>query len=150
MFTVKVAFTKEKEPDFVSKMIMKFMGTNYSHVFFILDGYIYQSTGEGTHRCNLENYLETHVIVDEYMVALALMTPESFRSYMAGAKGKGYGHWQYLGFMFPWLQKFVTNGSSRQICSELVAEVLRDYRPMKLPKNADFMSPKDVNILLRG
>lgn len=148
MFTVKVAFTREKDPDFVSKRIMDFLDTDYSHCFFINDGFIYHATGEGVNRCHLDVYLEDHVIVHEVMLPLPLMTEDSFKAYMRGADAKEYGHLQYAGFIAPWAQKLVRNGNAKQICSELIAEIARDYGNLKLPKEQDFMSPKDVLILL--
>lgn len=149
MFTVKVAWTREKDPDWVSKEIMDFLDTDYSHVFFINDGFIYHATGEGVNKTPLDKYLETHIIVHERMLPLPLMTEDSFKAYMAGADSKEYGHLQYIGFIAPWLQRFVKNGNTKQICSELIAEVGRDYGNLKLPKEQDFMSPKDVLDLLK-
>lgn len=145
---LKVGFTKEIKPDFVSKCIMRVLGTNYSHVFFILNDFIYHSTGEGVNRVPLAAYLEDHEVVKTFDVELPTLSEEAFAAYMEGAGGKEYSNSQYIGFVLPFLQRFVSNGSEKMICSELVSVVLAKYGHYKLPKQADFMSPKDVEILL--
>lgn len=145
----KVAFTREIKPDFISNCIMKFLATNYSHVFFIHDGQIFHATGEGVNQVTLSDYLKTHQIVAEFEVSLA-MTPSEFVMFMEGSKGKEYSSSQYLGFIFPFLKRFTRNGNEKMICSELVAAVLEKNGGYKLPKEADFMSPKDVYDLLKG
>ncbi len=146
---IKVAFTKEINPDFVSNCIMKFLGTNYSHVFFILNDEIFHSVGEGVCRVPLNEYLKDHVITAEFKVELD-MTEKEFLAYMDGAEGKEYSESQYLGFVLPFMKKFVRNGKEKTICSELVSEVLEKFGEYVLPKEADFMSPKDVYEILRG
>lgn len=144
---IKVAFTKEKNPDFISASIMKFLGTDYSHVFFIHDGVIFHSVGQGVKREYLSNYLKTHDITDVFEVDLDL-TYKEFESYMYGAEGKEYSESQYIGFILPFMKKFVRNGKEKTICSELVSEVLEKFGGFKLPNEADFMSPKDVYDML--
>lgn len=144
---IKVGFTAELEPDLVSKGIMWWLGTNYSHVFFILNEHIYHCDGEGVNRIKLEDYKVTHKLVSEFEVEL-FMTEKEFEAYMTGANGKEYSESQYLGFLHARFQKWVGNGDKKMICSELVAEVLAKYGKFFLPKPADFMSPKDVHELL--
>lgn len=147
---VKIAFTREAEPDLVSKGIMKYMGTNYSHVFFILNDIIYHAVGEGVTAVPLQDYLKDHVIVAEKEVNL-YMTEGEFVTYMRGARGKEYSNSQYLGFIFKSLKKFFRNKDEKMICSELVATVLNDYGiDEQIPyfHDPDFVSPKDIYVAI--
>ena len=144
---IKIGFTREIKPDLVSKGIMFYLGTDYSHVFFILGEWSYHSTGEGVHKVLLSEYLKTHILVKEFEIDTA-HDENAFLAYMSGAEGKDYGQMQYLGFIFPSLQRFVKNGPAKTICSELTSVYLRDYCGKKLLKDPDFMSPKDVFCLL--
>ena len=146
---ISVGFTAELKPDFISRSIMKFLKTDYSHVFLIHDGIIYHSDGRGVNKIHLEYYKKTHKLVYEFPLEISL-TEKEFEAYMKGAQGKEYSESQYLGFLFDFMKKWVRNGEEKMICSELVAQVLQDFGGFTLPKEADFMSPKDVYNLLKG
>ena len=146
---LKIAFTREYKPDLVSKGIMLFLGTDYSHTFFVLNDVSFHSTGKGVHTVPLSDYLHDHVLVKEFEVESS-QTEAEFLAFMAGSMGKDYGESQYIGFLFPSLQKLVMNGPAKTICSEIVARYLADYCGYKLPKDADFMSPKDDYELLEA
>jgi len=150
MLTLQVAFTREIKPDWLSRKIMEKLRTNFSHVFFIYKESVFHATGKGVHSVPLAEYLKTHYIVDQYDVDFPNVSEDFFLGYTAGAAGKEYSSSQYLGFLFPKLQKFVTNGSEKEICSELVTKFIRDYKPCKLPKEPDFMSPLDAQILCKS
>jgi hypothetical protein len=140
---VTVAFTREINPDFVSKRIMDFLKTDYSHVFFIHNGTIFHAVGEGVTEVPLAEYLKTHVIVAQKEVSLNV-SDDRFLGYMDGAKDKEYSSSQYLGIISGALKRFGRNGGEKMICSELVAVVLSLYAGVKLPKESDFITPKDV------
>lgn len=140
---ISVGFTRRNKLDIVSRLIMWFLNTKYSHCFFILDGVIYHADGKGVRHLNLDKYLETHIMLHEIPVDLDI-TEKEFLMFMEGANKKDYSESQYLGFLFTWLQPIVANGEKRQICSELVSLVLDKYGAYELPKAADFMSPRDV------
>lgn len=149
MMKLKIAFTREYKPDLVSKLIQKYLKTDYSHTFFVLNDTSFHSTGKGVHEVPLSDYLQTHVLVMEFEVE-SNQTESEFLSFMAGSMGKDYGESQYIGFLFPFLQKYLDNNNSKTICSEIVATYLADYCGYKLPKDADFMSPRDVYELLEA
>lgn len=140
---VEIAFTREIEPDFVSKEIMKFLKTDYSHVFFIYKGTIFHAVGKGVSLVPLDEYLKTHLIVARKEVTLDV-SEDRFLGYMDGAKDKEYSSSQYLGIVSRALKKLGRNGGEKMICSELVAVVLALYAGYKLTKEADFITPKDV------
>lgn len=147
---IKIAFTRETEPDLVSKGIMKFMGTNYSHVFFVLDDIIYHAVGEGVTSVPLAEYLKDHIIVAEKDVDI-FMTEGEFLTYMKGANGKEYSNSQYLGFIFKPLKRFFRNKDKKMICSELVATVLNYYgtdESVPYFPDPDFISPKDIYVAI--
>lgn len=145
---VEIAFTRELKPDFVSKEIMKFLKTDYSHVFFIHNGIIFHAVGKGVSIVSLDEYLKTHLIVARKEVTLDV-SEDRFLGYMDGAKDKEYSSSQYLGIVSRFLKRFGRNGGEKMICSELVASVLALYAGHKLPKEADFITPKDVYDMLK-
>ena len=148
---IKVCFTSEKKPDFTSRMIMKIMRTSYSHVFFVHKGNIYHSVGEGVCVEPYEKYLESHDLVEEFDVDL-VCTEEVFEAFMDGEKEKEYSMSQYLGFVIPFMQKYVDNNNAKRICSELVAVALQNYGKTKytFTKDLDFTNPKDVYEILKA
>ncbi len=140
---ISVGFTRQNKSDIVSRLIMWFLETKYSHCFFIMDGVIYHADGKGVRNLHLADYLKTHILVHNIPVELNI-TDKEFLMFMEGANRKDYSESQYLGFLFKWLQPIVANGEKRQICSELVSLVLKKYGKYELQKPADFMSPLDV------
>lgn len=140
----KICFTREIKPDFISRMIMKFLRSNYSHVMLGYEDIIYHATGKGVHSQTRKEFLaQGKEVVYSFLIDLPL-SPSELKSYMRGAEGKEYSNSQYLGFLFPALQRYVANGKSKQICSELVCDVLAEFGNYEFPKMHDFMSPRDV------
>lgn len=147
---VEVCFTAERKPDLVSKLIMQFMGTNYSHVLFKVGGEVFHATGEGVNRIPVSEYLGNKKIIVHQIPVVLDCTANEFYAYMLGANGKEYSSSQYLGFLFKPLRKLVSNGEEKQICSELVARVLHKWAGIEFHENLDFISPRDVFERIEG
>lgn len=145
MTHINILATSEIGPDFISKMIMKKLKTNFSHVLIYFDGLIIHSVGDGLvileHR-ESQKYLETHEVKEKFNVALNC-SEDYFYGYVRGAQGKEYSSSQYIGFLVPFLAKFFANKKEKLICSEFVAEVLNECCGFNL-KDLDFLSPKDI------
>ena len=144
---IQVAFTCEKKPDIISKIIMWVLKSTYSHVFLVHNESIYHSVGDGVCKIKLSDYLKTHNLIKYFDVELDC-SEEVFEAFMAGEDGKDYSESQYIGFMFPFMQSYFDNDNEKRICSEFVAIVLEKYGKYVLPKDADFMHPKDVYLML--
>lgn len=158
-YSIKVCFTQEIDPDFVSRAIMWAEGTNYSHVMMIfedMDGKekILHSIGGGT--CIDENcsYLTTHKIVRSFRVPMKVSQAE-FCGYARGRVGREYSESQYLNQILrlckiPWMP--FKNGNAKGICSEEVAYAALlsalEVPQEGLSKVLDLMSPKMVDEFL--
>lgn len=152
MFQVRVCFTAENDPDFVSKMIMEKYGTNYSHVLITFlnedrDQVIFHATGDGVHTLagqKLMNYFSTHRVVDTAIVDLQV-SREFFSGYVKGASGKEYSQSQIAAIAAGRIQR---NGDEKMICSELVGLVIRDLAGIPLPGDQDGWTPYDIHVAL--
>lgn len=140
----EVFVSREKEPDFVSKMIMKKIGANYSHIGLLIDGHsIYHATGKGFHLQLLSDFEQKKLIVDK--IEVSVLNADYALGYLHGNIGKEYSQSQYLGFLLPWLTSLVDNGDEKLICSESVINFLKhcvyDFYHVE---PADFVDPKEA------
>lgn len=147
---VKIILTREINPDFVSKAIMRFTGKDSSHILIeyhcpVDDQMkVFQATGEGVNVKPSDEYFKTH----HKMMTIHLdlnCTPGEFASYIDGALGKDYSESQYVGFIFPykWIQKIVGDGEKEMICSELVARVVEKFTDIRFSIPLDFITPHE-------
>ncbi len=138
----------EEKPDFVSSRIQKALGTDYSHVAILVDEeVIYHATGKGFHKEYLCDVLPGHIIRHRFEVRSA-RSDEFSLGWLEGNIGVPYSNLQYLGFIFPWMRKFVDNGRKRTICSEAVGDAMQECFGY-LIDDTDFKSPKDIVEILR-
>jgi hypothetical protein len=156
MFSIKVAFTQELEPDLVSKAIMYFLKTNYSHVMILfedVDGKekILHSIGQGTCIDEDKKYLESHKIVKMYEVPMKV-SREVFAGYARGRVGREYSQSQYVDMILEKLGikwKPFSNGNSKGVCSEEVTAAA-PMSQLELPSDLDLdlIDPKEVDDFL--
>lgn len=141
----------EYEPDFLSKKIMKRFETNYSHIGMVLEDEfdkkeIFHSVGKGFSTANWDIFLLGHHVrlID---ITDKVKNAQYALGYLQGRMGIEYSFSQYLGFVFPFLRKFVRNKTEKGICSEEAARFLYHCCIHELrvdPNKFDFVSPKDV------
>lgn len=137
----------EEKPDFVSRRIQSFLGTNYSHAAILVeDHWLYHATAKGFHQIPLHLVLPGHVIRHRFDYELNQEQSQYALGWLQGALGHEYSQSQYLGFLFPWLRRFVANGNSKTICSEAVGQFMFDCLNIREARlyACDFLSPKDV------
>lgn len=150
-FTIKVGFTSEINPDFVSRMIMKFEKTLYSHSLILFEDLdfkekIFHSIGEGVLVDANGDYLKTHKIVRMFEVPMAT-TREGFCMYVRGrcsAKVE-YSQSQYLNQIFRLAGlslKLVDNDGAKTICSEETLMALAHSKLNVANLEPDTISPK--------
>ncbi len=141
---IEICWVKEKEPDFVSRMIMKFQKTTYSHVLIRfkdrhgIDS-IFHATGKGVNIGKYKPFMETHLLCYAITVKLKV-TEQFFWGYISGSEGKAYSQWQLLRIATG--TSFFTNGKEKRICSETVGAVLHNYSKYKLEGDPDLWTPK--------
>lgn len=141
----------EEKPDFVSARIQNFLGTDYSHVAVLVDGYLlYHATGEGFHAEPLDAIMAGHVI--RHRIKVEVPDVSYARGWLDGCIGTEYSQSQYLGFFLPPLRRFLNNGTKRTICSEAVADFLFECCRLNDPRlfTRDFLSPRDIVEIARG
>jgi hypothetical protein len=134
----------EKDPDWISRMIMKREKVPYSHIAIEFEGDIYHAVGEGVCVDNYKEYMEAHTEQGRKVVQLKCIKA-TFLGYIEGSKGKDYSETQWIGFMFPWFRRWFDDNKSEVICSEFVARILARYTDIDFDyQNLDFLTPKQV------
>lgn len=140
----------EVTPDFVSRRIQKFEGTNYSHVAVLVDGYlVYHAIGPGVCRTTLSELLKDGPCVIRRRIQIPVHADCCAKTWLDAQLGKKYSLWQYLGFLFPALQFLprVNNGSREVVCSEFGAQFVgsqskRGYEALQKYTDTDFVGPR--------
>lgn len=151
-----IFWSREVNPDFTSKVIMKKLGTDYSHVGIIkLDpwqehwrfGTIFHNyDADGFSSMHVSDFLKDHLIYDAVEVTEHLFRPDFAEGWLNGNIGRGYAYLQLLGFLWDGLRRLVANGRRKSICSEDVGYFFRDCSVLSYfdGRNLDFISPKLV------
>lgn len=137
----------ELEPDFVSKRIQHFLKTDYSHSAILVEDFmVYHATGKGFHAIPLHSLLPGHALRHKIDFELPDAQSHYACGWLQGALGHEYSQSQYLGFLFPFLKRWVANGNSKTVCSEAVGQFMFDCLNVKDARlyECDFLSPKDV------
>lgn len=144
MGTFSVGFSRPKKPNIVSNIIMKFMGTKYSHTYLVFDvnstgqRIVYQANRNGVHCLEYEHFKTVNTIIDEINVLPENRT-EALR-YCISKLGKSYSFLTLLAVYFN--IKF-GDGTKRFICSELVARALNLQ-----VSNLDTITPVELRQIL--
>lgn len=142
------ASAAEITPDFKSHGIMKFLGTNYSHVLHIIEPeagepFLWHSTGEGVNCKLLRDFLQTHRLIHKFDVTDRLIvSADRFLGYLEGNEGKDYSETQYAGFINDVFKRRVGDGPSELICSEFTARSANKYTSLQIKGDEDFVTPK--------
>ncbi len=137
----------EIDPDFVSRRIQRFMGTDYSHCVILMDDkWCYHATAEGFNMRPISTLLPDHIIRQRFDFELDAINSMFAAGWLQGALGHEYSQSQYLGFLFPFLQRFVANGNSKTVCSEAAGQFMFDCLKIKDARlfSCDFLTPKDI------
>lgn len=136
----QVASCRENKPDFLSWILMKFMGVNYSHVLIIEDGKtVWHQVGSGFASEPLEEILKTHTLPD--IITVTCPDEALARGYIKRMIGTPYSESQFLGFIFPFLKVFFRNRHQRAICSEVVCDFLKDCCGCEINEDTDYIDP---------
>jgi hypothetical protein len=148
----EVFASREKKPDFVSKEIMKKIGCDWSHngIIYTDDlGFerIFHAIGSGVSDEHVSDFLEKREFVHRIDVTDRMKTSPQFSyGWLWGRKGTEYSQSQYIGFLLPFMKKFIRNGTHKVICSEFVYEFCVTTGVLKFrhfPKQ-DYVDPKMI------
>lgn len=144
MSTFAVGFSRPKKSNPFSSLIMKFMGTSYSHTYLLFDvnstgqKVVYQANRHGVICLEYENFKAANVILDEIHIL-----PEnraSALSFCISNLGKSYSLLAVFAIL---LNIKFGDGTKHFICSELVARAL----DLKV-NNLDTITPREIREIL--
>jgi len=163
MYSVKIAFTKEINPDRVSKLVMWALQKPYSHVLILfedIDGKekILHAIGKGTCIDEDKEYLKTHAITHMYEVPMRV-SREVFAGWARGRVGRDYAESNYINMALEKIGiKWVPfkNGNSDVVCSSEVAAI-GWLTELELPEGMiwrdvklELVCPADVDSFLKN
>lgn len=143
----------ELEPDFASRQIQRFLKTDYSHCVILVDErWCYHATAKGFHMIPLTALLPGHAIRARFAFELEVGPTQFALGWLQGALGHEYSQSQYLGFLFPFLRRFVANGNSKTVCSEAAGQFMFECLKVQDARlyACDFLSPKDIVEICHG
>lgn len=144
MTSFAVGFSKPKKSNILSSLMMKFMGSKYSHTYLVFDvkltgqRIIYQANKHGVTCIEYENFKKKNIILNEINI-LEENRAEALR-FCISHLGKTYSIKTILAIA---LNVKFGDGTRRFICSELVARALR----LEV-KNIDTITPVEIHKIL--
>lgn len=164
MRTVSIGFSRPKSK-FVpfSWAIRKVLNTPFSHVEikFKADSFdrvlIYQASGLAVNFMEETRFLEGHEICAEFSIEISDETYIKTVQFAIDNSGVPYGISQIFGILYvkalalfgKRVKNPFANGSSNYVCSELVAEILKEIICLDVEDDLDTISPKEVFELLK-
>lgn len=138
--------SRETDPDWQSKAIMKNLDCDYSHVGIIKNGVdIYHSTGEGVNKKDLDDFLKDHVFIHRVDITEYVINHDYAEGWLDGNIGKDYSESQYLGFINKKWRRICSDGKSEMICSEFNARFTDETTSIPIfdTVNCDFVKPTE-------
>lgn len=142
---IKVIFSAEVNPDFMSKQIMNKFKTPYSHVLIQHEeGKIFHAVGKGVCVEDADPFFKDHIAVATFLVKLDV-SRDFFYGFVMGANGKEYSQSQIAALASG---KGTENGDEKMICSELVGIILTKMGKYKISGHQDSWTPLDCHKVL--
>lgn len=161
---ITVGFSKPKS-GFVpfADAIKKVIGSDFSHTYikFKADSFnrvlIYQASGTAVNFMAEERFLDHNTIVAEFDLEVSEEIFNKTLQFAIDQVGTPYGMSQIFGILYvKALGLFgiktknpFPNGSGNYVCSELVAQILKEIIGLEVPKDLDLIDPKEVFELLQ-
>jgi hypothetical protein len=164
MAKIIFGFSRPIEKKILSSAIMKVDDVDFSHAYIKLwsEKYnrylIYQASGLQVNFVNQEIFESHNVAVHEFEVEVSDETRTIVMQYAIDRCGMPYSIKELFGFLLVKINscfgKTIKNpfgdGNRSYVCSELVAEIIRECLGKQLPKDPDDMTPKDLCLFLRA
>jgi hypothetical protein len=156
---IKIGFSRNKKNKIGSRLIQWWMGTKFSHTFFlykpdILDNEIvFQAIGSGVNFLAYDNFLDHNHVVSLYEIDLDNDQYRKLINKFVQCSGNKYGYWQNIGDLvskiFKLNRNIMVDGTN---CSTLVSKYLKELDPeaFKNLKDLNLVTPKDVYDYLKG
>lgn len=160
MRSFTIGFSKSTIPFPIgSYAIRLYQGTEYSHVFVILDtarhlgsDTVYQSSRGMVNCMSLDVFLEENEIVEIHRIEVPDDVYVAIRNGLHSETGRHYGTLQNLGIPISDLLNIKNPWKKGYNCSELIYEkVLLPLNPdLSLHYDKDTVTPKDVNEIIKN
>lgn len=163
MSQIIIGFSKAKGFKPFSWAIQRVLGTPFSHSYikFKSDKFdrvlIYQASDLKVNFIEERRMLSTHEVVAEFTVQLSDDAYKKTVQFAIDQVGVPYGISQIFGILYvKALALFglkarnpFGNGSGNYVCSELVAQILKEIVGLEIEKDLDLIDPKEVFELLQ-
>lgn len=159
MRNITIGFSKSKKKLAIGSMAIRlFEGTKFSHVYIKHNTryeipIIYQATGAGVNFVSMNSFNKHHEIVDEFNIQV---TDDNFDRYMKFAlsnSGDEYSHMQILGIALAKIFRLDKNpfyeSKYGYVCSELVFTALGEMGTIKIDKDSNLVTPRDLYLLIK-
>ncbi len=164
MKRITVGFSKPKAK-FVpfADAIKKVIGSDFSHTYikFKADSFnrvlIYQASGTAVNFMAEERFLDHNTVVAEFDLEVSEEVFNKTLQFAIDQVGTPYGMSQIFGILYvKALGLFglkarnpFPNGSGNYVCSELVAQILKEIIGLQVEQDLDLIDPKEVFELLQ-
>jgi hypothetical protein len=144
---IRVCNTRPIKPKLLSKIIMKWEGTDYSHSIAIFGDWVYESSSHGCAKLLLSDFLKKNVIVteDRREVSLERYAFLLNKAEQAVTDDIPYGYLNLLGVAINDVTGWTwfADGANSMICSEFIFWIFQDE--LGIPdEEIDLISPRDL------
>lgn len=155
---VIVGFSKPKKWKPFAWLIMQAYDIPYNHVYvrfyseFYERNLIYQASGTKVNFMGEDLFLQDNDVIAEFELSITNEQKKAMIQFAIDSCGQAYGIKAVVGLAWvricEWFGKVVKNpfrdGKTTYVCSELGAYILENYAHLKLPKNYEDITPKDL------
>jgi len=170
-YKIKVAFTQEHQPDYISWFVMLALNRMYSHVIIVFEDIddkekIFHCIGEGTLIDEEKVYLKTHTIIKQYEIPMKCSRVEFADWARKKAEKKiEYSNRQYVNIAVKFAIRFINNwiglkiktpvifrnGDAAEVCSEAVASASHmSHLEVPATLELDMIDPEEIDDFLAG
>lgn len=158
-----VGFSRTKHFKIFSWAIQKVLNAPFSHTYikFKSDKFdrvlVYQASGLAVNFMEESRMLDTHEVVAEFELEVSDEAYKKTVQFAIDEAGVPYGMSQIFGILYvKALALFgvkaknpFPNGNSNYVCSELVAQILKEIIGLEVQEDLDLIDPKEVFELLQ-
>lgn len=148
-----VGFSTRKKKNIITSLIQFFDNAPFDHVFTMVDDKVFQANFFGVGIVPFSEFSATHEIVETIGYDLTPEQALKYEGFVNGCVGKEYSQMQFL-----WIaaNKYFhvnvesKNGTSKYICSELVADTLSFVLGFNFHRVHDYITPRWLRDFLKG
>ncbi|MCP4267026.1 MAG: hypothetical protein GY777_15890 [Candidatus Brocadiaceae bacterium] len=146
MKEVSLLFSRPVKFNWISALIMRYLGTPYSHVAVEVkidslgESIVYEATWWGIVCKGKARWIEKNITVHEKKFRFPKEDYRAIQKYCIRQLGKPYGFRNFLALITNY--KCVTDGEKSFICSELAYRVIS--KKIDIGKDPDYVTPRDL------